>query len=80
MDTVSVTTFEEVALLRTLGFEFDSADPSGRRVVVRFRDPDGRAADAIRKHNINGVDVNSLAYVGALDWAKRIIFAAKDSR
>ena len=78
--TISVATFEEAALLRCLGFEFQKADAGERRVSLTFADPQGKGAQALRDHNARGVEVNSRNYADALGWAKGRVFAAKDGR
>ena len=44
-----------------------------------FLNPDGAAERALRQHRGDGVLVNSREYEDALSWAKRTLFAAKDS-
>ena len=78
-DITRATTFEESALLRVLGFDFERAERGERRVVLFFRDSDGKGVEALRRHNAGGIEVNSQAFCDALAWAKRIVFSARDS-
>lgn len=75
---ITARTFETAALLRVLGFGYSHAE-HGRRITLAFDDPDGKGAEALRRHEREGIAVNSRAYVDSLDWAKRTIFSFKDS-
>ena len=77
--TTVANTFEDAALLKIEGLEFDRAEPRGRRVAVLFRDPDGRGEELLRSHRGDGVSVNSRLFEDGLNWAKRIVFSAKDA-
>ncbi|NQU42404.1 hypothetical protein HQ520_03910 [bacterium] len=77
-NTVRCRTFEEAALLDSLGLgEYAGTEPEGRRVAILFRDPSGEAVDALRRHNGPGIQVNSRRFSDGLDWAKRIVFSTK---
>ena len=78
--TVKAYSFEESALLRMLGFEFDHAEKDRTRVCLYFKDPDGQGFEALRSHRAKGLDVNSMAFCEAMSWAKRMVFATLDGR
>lgn len=75
---IAVNTFERAALLRCAGFEFVGAEPAGRRVKVVFADPEGKGEDLLRKHELDGVGINSRQFCEALLWAKTIVFSTRD--
>ncbi len=75
---VATATFEHAALLRVAGFEFVEPEFRGRRVILWFKDSDGKAEELLRRHEAEGVPVNSRSYADGLAWAKNIIFAARD--
>lgn len=76
--TIAARTFETAALLRVLGFGFSHAE-AGRRITLVFLDPEGKGRETMRRHEAEGIAVNSRAFVDSLDWSKRTVFSFKDT-
>ena len=79
-DRLTVASFEEAALLRTLGLPFERAVSGGRRVLLEFRDEAGKGAAALREHDAGGVPVNSRSFADGLAWAKSKVLSTRDGR
>lgn len=76
--TLPVSRFEDAALLYALGHRFAGAAiaPNGR-AILNFENPQGAAEQVLRKHEREGVPVNSQAFEQALRWAKDRVFSAR---
>jgi len=77
---VKTSSFEDSALLRCLGFEFERATVENNRVSLWFLDEEDKAEEVFRLHNNEGVQVNSRDFVDALAWAKSLVFSTRSSR
>lgn len=75
---ITATSFEVAALLQSSGYRFVGPRVlASGRIVLEFSDPIGEGMKLIRKHEREGVPVNSLAFEQGMRWAKDKIFAAR---
>ena len=77
MAVLEATRFEQAALLRAKGLKYVGAELVGRRVVLRFDDPQGEGAALLARHSIAGVMVNSAQFEAGLTWAKDRVFETR---
>jgi len=75
---VATATFEHAAILRVAGFEFLEPEFRGRRVILWFKDSDGKAEELLRRHEAEGVPMNTRAFCEALAWSRMTILTARD--
>ena len=73
------TDYMLASLLKSKNIEIKSIehDQILGRVVFTFNNEKNKASKIAEKHNTTGVNVNSLEFVDALNWAKNRIFSTR---